>query len=69
MVVESKTETVDEFLFNVQAEDFELQLDLDEEARILDSVGLDLDLEPINPQSPDWILMCDVLNGVWEEQE
>jgi hypothetical protein len=43
--------------------DIELQLDLEEEARVLDSVGLDRDLDPITPQMPDWVEMCQQMNN------
>lgn len=43
--------------------DIELQLDLEEEARVLEDLGLDRDLDPITPQMPDWIEMCQRMNN------
>lgn len=46
-----------------QFEEFDLELERDEEARILQAVGLDDDLEPLTIQTPDWVLMCSIMNG------
>ena len=43
--------------------DIDTELDLEEEARILDAVGLDEDLVPFTTQTPDWVRMCGIMNG------
>ena len=60
---------LEELIEDISDKSIERQLDIIEEARILDSVGLDLDLEPVNPQTPDWIRMCSIMNGEEIEEE